>query len=78
MISDERKDYWLEKLAWFVMEHMNTDKPFGKAFNESFSCLDVSAFDLLTDDLFATDREGYYDNRAKIRRWVANIFEVQE
>ena len=76
MVSVERKDYWLEKIAWFVMENMNTDKPFNEAFNESFNGVDVFAFDLLTDELFAPDKEGYHNNRERIKRWVANVFEV--
>lgn len=51
-MSTEREQHWLKKLAWFVMEHMSTTKPFNEAFAKRFDDNDVVAFDLLTDDLF--------------------------
>lgn len=52
MVGIERKDYWLKKLAWFVMENMNEEISFFEVFAESFNDNDIHAFDLLTDDLF--------------------------
>ena len=42
----------LKKLAWFVMEHMNSGESFCNAFGNHFTAQEVTEFDKLTDKLF--------------------------